>query len=110
MSRMPMQAWHTDGRPSNIQVRKASERKSTSKEKCIKSGQMASEQKWTDKYVLEAISYIYQLNRPGNDKSNVNKSYQHKWKTTIACNVTFTFCNGACWGSKKKKKVSNPTV
>jgi hypothetical protein len=35
----------TDGRPSNIQVRKASERKSTSKEQCIKSGQMASEQK-----------------------------------------------------------------
>jgi hypothetical protein len=49
MSRVPMQAWHTDGRPSNIQVRKASERKSTSEEQFIKSGQMASEQKWTDK-------------------------------------------------------------
>jgi hypothetical protein len=56
MSRVTMQAWHTDGRPSNIQVRKASERKRTNEEQCIKSGQMASEQKWTDKYVLEAIT------------------------------------------------------
>jgi hypothetical protein len=45
MSRVPMQAWHTDGRPSNIQVRKASEQKSTSEQQCIKRGQVASEQK-----------------------------------------------------------------
>ena len=49
MSRVHMQAWHTNGRPSDIPVWKASERKSTSEEQCIKSGQMASEQKWTDK-------------------------------------------------------------
>jgi hypothetical protein len=40
-----MQAWHTNGRPSNIPVRKASERKRTSEEKCTKSGQMDSEKK-----------------------------------------------------------------
>jgi hypothetical protein len=49
MSRVPMQAWHTNGKPSNIQVRKVSERKSTTEEQCIKRGQMASEQKRTDR-------------------------------------------------------------
>jgi hypothetical protein len=59
MSRVPMQAWHTNGRPSNIPVRKASERKSTSEEKRTKSGQMASERKWTNQYELKTINYIY---------------------------------------------------
>jgi hypothetical protein len=55
-----MQAWHTNGRSSNIPVRKASERKSASEESSVlKVGKWpVSKSELTNRYLKQLLRYI----------------------------------------------------